>query len=67
MAQQRLLFDYTGTYGGPASRAEILRMLKESLALVEQTAADAELLCGGLRVEILNPGTIRDERRAPRR
>jgi len=56
-----ILMDYTGTYGGPASRAEVLRALKEALALVEYTAADAELTCNGIRIEVLDPGTVIDK------
>jgi hypothetical protein len=58
-----VLIDHSGTYGGAASRAEILRMLKEALALVEQTAADAELACAGLRILVLDPGGLADEDR----
>jgi|GEM_PF-2989359 hypothetical protein len=55
MTQDRrpVLIDYTGTYGGPASRDEIIRALKEALALVENTPPDAELACAGLRIEVL--------------
>jgi len=52
-----VLVDYPGTYGGPASRDEILRVLKEALALVGYTARDAQLTCAGLRIEVINPGT----------
>lgn len=52
----RLLIDFHGTWGGPSSRDDILRVLKESIALVEYTAADAQLTCAGLRIEILDPG-----------
>lgn len=62
MSMDQLLIDHSGIYGGPASRAEILRMLKEALALVEQTASDAELSCAGLRILLLDPGTVEDER-----
>ncbi len=54
------LVEYEGTYGGPNGREEILRVLKEALALVHDTAPDAALACGGLRIEILHPGTHRD-------
>jgi len=47
------LHEFAGTYGGPAARDEILRALKEALALVEYTAGDAELACPGWRIEIL--------------
>ncbi len=63
MQPDRLLMDYTGSYGGRASRGEILRMLKEALALVEGTARDAQLACGGIRIEVLDPGTPDDEDR----
>jgi len=49
------LHEFAGTYGGQAARDEILRALKEALALVEYTAADAELACPGWRIEILAP------------
>jgi hypothetical protein len=55
------LVDYPGTYGGPSSRAEILRALKEALALVQETARDASLSCAGLRIEVLEPGTLEEE------
>jgi hypothetical protein len=61
MPTEPTLVDYHGTYGGPNSRNEILRVLKEALALVHNTARDATLSCGGLRIEILNPGTEADE------
>jgi hypothetical protein len=53
----RTLIDYPGNYGGPSSRAEILRLLKEALALVHDTAADAQLTCAGLRIEVMDPGS----------
>jgi hypothetical protein len=58
----RTLIDYAGTYGGPSSREEVLRALKEALALVHDTANDAVLTCAGLRIEVLDPGTPREER-----
>jgi hypothetical protein len=54
-----ILIEYVGTYGGPASRDEVLRALKEAVALVENTARDAELSCAGLRIEVVDPGTPR--------
>lgn len=57
MAADNILLDYPGTYGGPASRDEIRRALKEALALVENTAASAQLTCTGLRIELLDAGT----------
>ncbi|MCB0217094.1 MAG: hypothetical protein H6648_00660 [Caldilineae bacterium] len=56
MNSDRILLDYTGTYGGRASRDEILRALKEALALVEQTPGEAQLSCAGLRIELLDAG-----------
>ena len=56
-----VLIEYPGTYGGPSSRDEILRTLKEALALVDNTARDAQLSCSGIRVEVLDPGTQREE------
>jgi hypothetical protein len=58
-----ILIEYVGTYGGPASRDEVLRALKEAVALVEATARDAEITCAGLRIELLNAGTPRRDRR----
>lgn len=55
------LVEYEGTYGGPNSREEILRVLKEALALVYNTAPDATLACSGLRIEVLHAGTSHDE------
>lgn len=49
------LHEFGGTYGGPSARDEILRALKEALALVEYTAAGADLACPGWRIEILSP------------
>lgn len=56
MTTETTLLDYPGTYGGPHSRDEILRVLKEALALVQNTARDASLTCAGLRIEVLDPG-----------
>ena len=50
------LVDYPGTWGGPHSREEVLRALKEALALVQDTSRDATLVCAGLRIEVLDPG-----------
>jgi hypothetical protein len=61
MPDDRTLLDYPGTYGGPSSRDEILRVLKEALALVHNTAPDASLACGGLRLEVLDPGRPRED------
>jgi hypothetical protein len=57
MAQRSTLVDFHGTYGGRSSRDEILRILKEALALVENTASDAELSCAGVRIEVIDPGS----------
>lgn len=54
MRDENILIDYPGTYGGRASRDEVLRVLKEALALVENCAAEAELVCAGLRIECLD-------------
>jgi hypothetical protein len=53
----RTLVDAQGIYGGTTSRDQILRLLKEALALVDATPRDAELACAGLRIEIVRPGT----------
>ena len=47
------LLDYQGTYGGPASRDEVVRALKEALALVEGTKKYAEIRCSGFRIDHL--------------
>jgi len=56
-SRETTLLDYVGTYGGPASRADVLRALKEALALVENTAADARLICTAIRIEVLDAGS----------
>ena len=53
MPKHLTLIDYAGTYGGPASRDEIIRALKEALALIEETPRDADLACPGLRVDLM--------------
>ena len=53
MKTHKTLIDYAGTYGGPASRDEILRALKEAQALVEETPRDADLACPGLRIDLV--------------
>jgi hypothetical protein len=58
----QILVDFRGAYGGPSSRDEIVRALKEALALVEGTARDAQLACAGLRVEVIDPGHPRERR-----
>jgi hypothetical protein len=52
-AARRVLIEVAGTYGGRAARDEILRSLKEALALVENVAAEAELASSGFRIEVL--------------
>ena len=47
----RVLIEFEGIYGGPQSREIVLRMLKEALALVENTHAQADLVCSGFRIE----------------
>lgn len=64
MSESRTLLDHPGIYGAAGSRAELLRALKEALALVEATAGDARLACAGLRIELVDPGTPRRERRS---
>lgn len=63
MAYSEILIDYMGAYGGASSRDEIVRALKEALALIEATPRDAELACAGLRVEVVAPGTPRTQER----
>ncbi len=55
-----VLIDVPGTYGGRNSRDEILRGLKEALALVENSATDAQLASSGFRIEVMDPGTVAD-------
>ena len=59
-----VLIDHPGTYGGSRSRDEIIRLLKEALALVEYTASDARLECAGLHIEVPDPGTVEADPRA---
>lgn len=56
MPVKETLLEYQGTYGGPSAREEILRVLKEGLALVESTSADTGIACSGFRIEVLEPG-----------
>jgi hypothetical protein len=56
MPDNDTLIEYAGTYGGPASREEILRALKEALALVEETPKNAALACPGFRIDLLRSG-----------
>ena len=56
------IIDFEGVYGGPQSRDIVLRILKEALALVENTPSHAELLCSGFRIERSdNPEEDEDE------
>lgn len=53
-----VLVEYHGTYGGRRSREEVLRILKEALALVENVEAPDEIICSGFRIEaIRNAGS----------
>ncbi len=56
-----LIIDWPGAYGGPSSRDELLRALKEALALVEYTPGDTELSCAGIRIEVTRTGSPREE------
>ncbi len=56
-----VLIDVAGTYGGRNSRDEIVRGLKEALALAENTATDAQLASSGFRIEVMDPGTVVDQ------
>lgn len=49
--QETTLIDFAGTYGGAASRDQLLRALKEALALVEQSPPAAIFFCAGLRID----------------
>lgn len=44
------IFNYEGIYGGKNSRDEIIRALKEALALIED-APQEEFMCTGFRIE----------------
>ena len=44
------IFSYEGTYGGRNSRDEIVRALKEALAIIED-APHEEFVCTGFRIE----------------
>lgn len=47
-----VLIEFEGIYGGSLSRDLVLRILKEALALVENTEQGAELTCSGFRIEV---------------
>jgi hypothetical protein len=65
----RALIEFEGIYGGAQSREVVLRVLKEALALVENTEPYAELLCSGFRIEEETPGeeAAHDDEPLPRR
>ena len=46
------LIEFEGVYGGPQSREIVLRLLKEALALVENTEPTAALLCSSFHIEV---------------
>lgn len=46
------LIEFEGVYGGDQSREIVLRILKEALALVENSDQQASLICSGFRIEI---------------
>ena len=45
------IIEFEGIYGGAQSCEVVLRLLKEALALVENTEQNAELICSGFRIE----------------
>lgn len=47
----RIIIEFEGIYGGPQSREVVLRVLKETLALIENTEPYAEIICSGFRIE----------------
>ncbi|MCB0077606.1 MAG: hypothetical protein KDD73_09275 [Anaerolineales bacterium] len=47
----RTIVDFEGVYGGVQSREIVLRMLKEALALVENTHPQSALVCSSFRIE----------------
>jgi hypothetical protein len=47
----KTIIEFEGIYGGPQAREIILRILKEALALVENTDPGASLICSGFRIE----------------
>lgn len=55
-ATTEVLIEYDGTYGGRQSRDEVLRVLKEALALVENVEPPDEILCSGFRIEVVRAG-----------
>lgn len=53
--QNMVLIDFQGVYGGRRSREELLRVVKEAMALVENVAPERQILCSGFRVEAQRP------------
>lgn len=51
MNRGHILAEFEGVYGGPQARDLVLRLLKESLALVENSDPADELLCSSFRLE----------------
>lgn len=49
-SQSDIVYRYEGIYGGRNSRDEIIRALKEALALIED-APHAEFVCTSFRIE----------------
>ncbi|MGH2541627.1 MAG: hypothetical protein ACRDIB_02440 [Ardenticatenaceae bacterium] len=49
------IIEFEGVYGGSQSREIVLRVLKEALALVENTEAEARLICSGFHIEEERP------------
>lgn len=47
------IIEFDGIYGGSQSRDVVLRLLKEALALVENTEPATELICSGFRIEAM--------------
>jgi len=47
---EKIIIEFDGVYGGTQSRDIVLRILKEALALVENTPSHAELICSGFRI-----------------
>ena len=48
---EKTIIDFEGVYGGSQSRDIVLRILKEALALAENTPSHAELICSGFHIE----------------
>ncbi|MDQ4078800.1 MAG: hypothetical protein M3220_21480 [Chloroflexota bacterium] len=56
------IIEFEGIYGGPQSREVVLRVLKEALALVENTEPYAEIICSGFRIEEEEPAEAQPAR-----